>query len=85
MCLNKHFFNFSCIFLYPNIPSDLRDFANSRPSVLNFKSFSQSLEHFFLTVRQNNFGNKIPALLTFMKMASRTLIKSMLNQIYLIA
>ena len=23
-------------------------------------SFSQSLEHFFLTVGQNNFGNKIP-------------------------
>ena len=26
----------------------------------NFKSFSQSLEHFFLTVGQINFGNKIP-------------------------
>ena len=25
-----------------------------------FKSFSQSLELFFLTVGQNNFGNKIP-------------------------
>jgi hypothetical protein len=37
-------------------------FANSGPSALNFKSFSQSLEHFFLTVRQNNFGDKIPDL-----------------------
>ena len=35
-------------------------FANSRPSALNFKSFSRSLEQFFLTVGQNNFGNKIP-------------------------
>ena len=37
-------------------------FANSRPSVSNFKSFSQSLDQFFLTVGQNNFGNKIPFL-----------------------
>ena len=28
----------------------LKKFANSRPSALNFKSFSQSLEQFFLTV-----------------------------------
>ena len=27
------------------------------------QSFSQSLEHFFLTVGQNNFGNKIPILI----------------------
>ena len=27
---------------------------------MNFKSFSRSLEQFFLTVGQNNFGNKIP-------------------------
>ena len=38
------------------------DFANSRPSASNFKSFSRSLEQFFLTVSQNNFGNKIPVL-----------------------
>ena len=38
------------------------DLKNSRPSALNFKSFSQSLEQFFLTVGQNNFGNKIPCL-----------------------
>ena len=29
---------------------------------LEFKSFSQSLEQFFLIVDQNNFGNKIPFL-----------------------
>ena len=27
---------------------------------MNFKSFSRSLEQFFHTVGQNNFGNKIP-------------------------
>ena len=32
---------------------------NSRPSA---SSFSRSLEQFFLTVGQNNFGNKIPFL-----------------------
>ena len=42
--------------------SDLKNFANSRPSASNFKSFSRSLEQFFLTVGQNNFGNKIPFL-----------------------
>ena len=30
------------------------------PSASNFKCFPRSLEHFFLTVGQNNFGNKIP-------------------------
>ena len=43
-----------------NCSSDLKIFENSRPSASNFKSFSQSLEQFFLTVGQNNFGNKIP-------------------------
>ena len=43
-----------------NCSSDLKNFATSRPSASNFKSFSWSLEHFFLTVGQNNFGNKIP-------------------------
>ena len=37
-----------------------KTFENSRSSASNFKSFSRSLEHFFLTVGQNNFGNKIP-------------------------
>ena len=40
--------------------SELIIFSNSPPSASNFKSFSRSLEHFFLTVGQNNFGNKIP-------------------------
>ena len=35
---------------------------NSRPSALNFKIFSWSLEQFFLRVGQNNFGNKMPFL-----------------------
>ena len=39
---------------------DLKTFANSWPSASNFKGFSRSLEQFFLTVGQNNFGNKIP-------------------------
>ena len=42
-----------------NCSSDLKNFANSWPSALNLK-FSQSLKQFFLTVGQNNFGNKIP-------------------------
>ena len=41
----------------------LKIFANSPPSASNFKSFSRSLEQFFLTVGQNNFGNKIPYLI----------------------
>ena len=43
-----------------NCSGDLKYFANSRPSASNFKSFSRSLEQFFLTVGQNNFGSKIP-------------------------
>ena len=35
-------------------------FANYLPSATNLESFSPSLEQFFLTVGQNNFGNKIP-------------------------
>ena len=42
---------------------DLKNFLNFRPSASNFKSFSQSLEQFFLTVSQNNLGNKIPLLI----------------------
>ena len=45
-----------------NCSSDLKNFENSRLSASNFKSFSRSLEQFFLTVGQNNFGNKIPFL-----------------------
>ena len=42
-----------------NCSGDLKNFANSWPSTLNFNSFSRLLEHFFLTVGQKNFGNKI--------------------------
>ena len=45
-----------------NCSCDLKNLANSWPSASNFKSFSQSQEHFFLTLGQNNFGNKIPLL-----------------------
>ena len=33
---------------------------NPWPSAWNFKSFSRSLEQFFLTTGQKKFGNKIP-------------------------
>ena len=51
-------------------------FANSWPSTLNFKSFSRSLEQFFLTDHQNNFKNKIPLmciLLTTSETSSKTI------------
>ena len=37
------------------------------PSASNFKIFSWSLEHFFLKVGQNNFGNKIPFIVRDLK------------------
>ena len=40
----------------------LKYFANSWTSASNFKFFFWSLEQFFPTVGQNNFGNKIPFL-----------------------
>ena len=40
-------------------PSDLKVFANSRPSTSNSKSFSESMEQFFLTIGQTNFRNTI--------------------------
>ena len=44
-----------------NCSSDLKNFTNSQPSASNFKSFfSITRTFFFLTVGQNNFGNKIP-------------------------
>ena len=43
-----------------NCSSDLKNFANSWPLVSNFNFFSQSQQQLFLTVDQNNFGNKIP-------------------------
>ena len=41
--------------------------TNFRPSATNFKSFSRSLETFFLTACQNNFGNKIPIVSSIME------------------
>ena len=58
-CYQKLFWPFS---VWMNFSSDLKNFANPRPSASNFKIFSQSLEQFFLTVGQNNLGNKIPFL-----------------------
>ena len=43
-----------------NCSSGLKNFENSLPSASNFQSFSRSLEQFFVTVGQSNFGNKIP-------------------------
>ena len=40
--------------------SDVNFFFNFRPLDSNFKSFSRSQEQFFLTIDQNNFGNRIP-------------------------
>ena len=58
-CYQKLFWPFT---VWMNCSRDLKNFANSWPSASNFKSFSRSLEQFFLTVGQNNFGNKIPFL-----------------------
>ena len=57
LCYQKFFWPFT---VWINCSSDLKNIASSRPSASNFKSFSRSLEHFFLTVGRNNFGNKIP-------------------------
>ena len=61
-CYQKLFWPFT---VWINCSSDLKNFANSRPSTSNFKSFSRSLEQFFLTVGQNYFGNKIPLMNPF--------------------
>ena len=58
-CYQKLFWPFT---VWINYFSDLKIFANFQPSASNFKKFSRSLEHFCLTVGQNNFGNKIPFL-----------------------
>jgi hypothetical protein len=43
-CYQRIFWSFT---VWINYFSDLKNFANSQPSVSNFKSFSWSLEHFF--------------------------------------
>ena len=54
-CYQKLFWPFT---VWINCSYDLKIFENSQPSASNFKSFSRSLKQFFLTVGQNNFGNK---------------------------
>ena len=61
-CYQKLFWPFT---IWINCSSDFKTFANSQTSASNFKSFSRSLEQFFLTVGQNDFGNKIPFQLIF--------------------
>ena len=54
--------------------SDYSDFnfkIHFRKMNLPQKKFSLSLEHFFLTVGQNNFGNKIPFLYKLKKKFKR--------------
>ena len=58
-CYQILFWHFT---VWINHCSDFKHFANSQPSALNLKSFSSSLEHLFLTIGLNNFGNKIPIL-----------------------
>ena len=56
-CCQKLFRLFT---VWINCSDDLKNFTYSSPSATNFKCFSRSLEQFFLTVGQNNCGNKIP-------------------------
>ena len=58
-CYQKLFWPFT---VWINCSSDLKKIPNSWPSASNFNFFSRLLAHFFLTLRQNNFGNKIPLL-----------------------
>ena len=60
-CYQQLFWSF---IVWINCSRDLKNFANSRPSVSYFKHFSRSQQQFFLTVGQNNFGNKITFLLS---------------------
>ena len=69
-CCQKLFWPFT---VWINCSSDLKFFANSRPSASKIKSFFQSLEQFFLTVGQNNFGNTI---LTFLHAVKKECYKS---------
>ena len=61
-CYQNLFWPFT---VWINCSSDLKNFAISRPSASNFKSFSRSLEQFFLTAGQINFGNKICTIAEF--------------------
>ena len=61
---------------------DLQNFENCQPSASNFKSFFLSLEHFFLAVHKNNFGNKIPFLKSEKKSQPDSAIKIWVSQIH---
>ena len=56
-CYQKLFWPFT---VRTNCSSDLKFFANSWPSVLNFKSFSLITRTIFSHSRSEQFGNKIP-------------------------
>ena len=55
-----------------NCASDLKKIPNSGPLALNFKSFTQSLEQYFLAEGQKNKENKIP----FVKFLAKKLNKN---------
>ena len=74
-CYKKLFWPFN---VQTNCFSDLKIFANSRPSASNFKTFSRSQEQFFLTEGKNNFGNKIP-LFSFLMVFHHLLSVSKIN------
>ena len=78
-CYQKLFWPFT---VWINCSSDLNFFFNSRPSASNFKSFSQSLEQFFLKVGQNNFGNKF---YFFFQMIGTREIKPNFHRVFLIS
>ena len=75
--LKKHSFTKKCSDLGQNITylslfncsSDLKNFANFWPSASNLKSYSQSLEHVFLIIGQNNFVTKYHCLALFIFMS----------------
>ena len=73
-CYQELFWPFT---VWINCLSDLKNFANFRPSASNFKKISRSLEQSFLTVVQNNFGNKIP--FTIIAIFLKYLVKMWLN------
>ena len=77
-CYQKLFCPFT---VWINCSSDLKMFANSRPSASNFKKTSRSLEQCLLTVGQNNFGNKVPILDHSCKYSHDRIVISLLKKI----
>ena len=68
--LKKHSFTKNCsdLSLWINCSSDLKNFANSQPSA-SLKSFSRSLELFFLKVSQNNLVTFFSIVKQFVKIS----------------